>query len=81
MRRTSDTLAAVAATPPSRQQNKSESPVLDVESGSTESDRVAWYSPDVVGSIVTYFALDFGWATEVREFGEEAVDRCPCRHW
>jgi hypothetical protein len=22
------------------------------------------------------FALDFGWAGEVREFGEDALDRC-----
>jgi hypothetical protein len=27
-------------------------------------------------SVVAYFALDFGWASEVREFGEEAVDWC-----
>jgi hypothetical protein len=27
-------------------------------------------------SIVAYFALDSGGASDVREFGEEAVDRC-----
>jgi hypothetical protein len=26
--------------------------------------------------VMADFALDFGWASEVREFGEEAVDRC-----
>jgi hypothetical protein len=28
------------------------------------------------GNRKTHFALDSGWAGEVREFGEEAVDRC-----
>jgi hypothetical protein len=27
-------------------------------------------------SVVAHFALDSGWASEVREFGEEAVDQC-----
>jgi hypothetical protein len=27
-------------------------------------------------SVVEHFALDSDWAIEVREFGEEAVDRC-----
>jgi hypothetical protein len=27
-------------------------------------------------SVVAYFALDSVWASEVREFGEESVDRC-----
>jgi hypothetical protein len=30
----------------------------------------------MMDSVVTHFALDFGWAGEVRKFGEEAVDRC-----
>jgi hypothetical protein len=29
----------------------------------------------MMDSVVTHFALDSGWAGEVREFGEEAVDR------
>jgi hypothetical protein len=29
-----------------------------------------------MNSVMTDFALDSGWASEVREFGEEAVDRC-----
>jgi hypothetical protein len=33
------------------------------------------YSPDVMDIVVTHFALDSGWASEIREFGEEAVDR------
>jgi hypothetical protein len=39
-------------------------------------DRWAGCSPDVVDSIMADFALDSGWASEVREFGEDAVDRC-----
>jgi hypothetical protein len=27
-------------------------------------------------SVIVDFALDSGWASEVRDFGEEAVDRC-----
>jgi hypothetical protein len=27
-------------------------------------------------SVVSHFALDPGWASKVREFGEEAVDLC-----
>jgi hypothetical protein len=29
-----------------------------------------------MGSIVALFVLDSGWASKVREFGEEAVNRC-----
>jgi hypothetical protein len=29
----------------------------------------------MMNSAVSYFALDSGWAGEVRELGEEAVDR------
>jgi hypothetical protein len=39
-------------------------------------DRWARYSPDVVDSIMAVFALDSGWAGEVRESGEDAIDRC-----
>jgi hypothetical protein len=39
-------------------------------------DLWARYSPDVEDSILADFALDSGWASEVREFGEDAVDRC-----
>jgi hypothetical protein len=39
-------------------------------------DQWARYIPDVVDSIIADFALDSGWASEVREFGEDAVDRC-----
>jgi hypothetical protein len=27
-------------------------------------------------NVVEHLALDSGWASEVREFGEETVDRC-----
>jgi hypothetical protein len=30
----------------------------------------------MMDSVVAHFALDSGWAGEVREFGEEAVERC-----
>jgi hypothetical protein len=40
------------------------------------SDRWARYSPDVIDSIMADFAMDSGWAGEVREFGDVAVDRC-----
>jgi hypothetical protein len=39
-------------------------------------DRWARYSPDVVDAVVAYLALDSGWADEVREICEEAVDGC-----
>jgi hypothetical protein len=39
-------------------------------------DRWARYSPDVMDSVVAHFTLDSGWASEVWEFGEEAVDQC-----
>jgi hypothetical protein len=38
-------------------------------------DRWGSYSPDVVDRIMADFALDSGWAREVRKFGE-SVDRC-----
>jgi hypothetical protein len=30
----------------------------------------------VTDSVVVHFTLNCGWVSEVREFGEEAVDRC-----
>jgi hypothetical protein len=39
-------------------------------------DRWARYSPDGVDSIMADFALNSGWASEVREFGQDAVTRC-----
>jgi hypothetical protein len=39
-------------------------------------DRWAWSSPDVVESGVVDFALDSGWASEVQELCEEAIDWC-----
>jgi hypothetical protein len=33
-------------------------------------------SPGVVDGVVAHFALDSGWTSKVREFGEKAVDRC-----
>jgi hypothetical protein len=30
----------------------------------------------MMDSVVVHFALDSGWAGEVREFGEEACNRC-----
>jgi hypothetical protein len=39
-------------------------------------DRWPRCSPDVVDSIMADFAPDSGWPCEVREFDEDAVDRC-----
>jgi hypothetical protein len=39
-------------------------------------DRWPRYSPDVMDSVVVHFILDFGWMSEVWEFGKEAVDQC-----
>jgi hypothetical protein len=39
-------------------------------------DRLACYSPDVLDGVMADFALDSGWVSEVRECGEEDVDRC-----
>jgi hypothetical protein len=36
----------------------------------------ARYSPDVVDGVVSYLALDSGWAGQVRELREEVVDPC-----
>jgi hypothetical protein len=36
---------------------------------------VAWYRPDLVNGAEAHFALDSGWAGELRELSEEAVDR------
>jgi hypothetical protein len=33
-------------------------------------------SPDVMDHVMADFVLDSGWASEVQEFGEEAVYRC-----
>jgi hypothetical protein len=48
---------------------------IQCQSPLSAGDRWARYSPDVVDSIMADFALDSGWAGEVREFGEDAFDR------
>jgi hypothetical protein len=63
------------------------SPQHGVELGFGDSEQVrcqsprsagggwAWYRPDMVNSAVAHFTLDSGWAGELRELSEEAVDR------
>jgi hypothetical protein len=65
---------------PSRNMASNSALAIASRSGASRRGRqvtsVARYSPDVVDSIMADFALDSGWRSEVREFGEEAVDWC-----